>query len=242
MFPRHPNSHFGTTIMQTPTQATSLTHGDPSRGTTSLPDVYSPLQDGQIRLLQLTSGCSEHVELRMQTVDQNCSPACYALSYGCGDQPSSCTIIVDGRPFSIKPNLFAALRRLVMHFEIVQVERPLLWIDAISIHQSDLEERSQQVREMHRVFSGAEEVLVWLGDVPAHVQLILDVVDWYSLSTRYLNAAVPWWREYSDLPLHQNGSSSRGADRLEHLNSDVQSCFAELACGARLLRGDSWVD
>lgn len=38
----------------------------------------------------------------------------------------------------------------------------ILWADAICINQQDLEERSQQVQFMTRVFSEAKRVLIWL--------------------------------------------------------------------------------
>ncbi|KAF2826971.1 HET-domain-containing protein [Ophiobolus disseminans] len=39
----------------------------------------------------------------------------------------------------------------------------ILWIDAISINQGDLEERSQQVSRMGDIFRSARNVVVWLG-------------------------------------------------------------------------------
>lgn len=38
-----------------------------------------------------------------------------------------------------------------------------LWIDAISIDQSNVQERSQQVALMRDIYTGAESVIVWLG-------------------------------------------------------------------------------
>jgi hypothetical protein len=38
-----------------------------------------------------------------------------------------------------------------------------LWIDALSIDQSNTRERDHQVKIMSRIFGGAEEVFVWLG-------------------------------------------------------------------------------
>ncbi|KAJ9639524.1 hypothetical protein H2199_006559 [Coniosporium tulheliwenetii] len=40
-----------------------------------------------------------------------------------------------------------------------------MWIDAISINQSDTEERTQQVAMMAEVFSNAERVVIWLADM-----------------------------------------------------------------------------
>lgn len=38
-----------------------------------------------------------------------------------------------------------------------------LWIDALCINQTDLVEKGQQVRKMHRIYEHAYQVLVWLG-------------------------------------------------------------------------------
>ncbi|KAM0540538.1 hypothetical protein ACHAPJ_013586 [Fusarium lateritium] len=60
---------------------------------------------------------------------------------------------------SISGNLHAALRALRRS----DVHR-LIWADAICINQNDVEERSQQVRLMGKIFSGACQVIVWLGE------------------------------------------------------------------------------
>ena len=44
--------------------------------------------------------------------------------------------------------------------------RPLrnrIWIDAVCINQSHLEERSTQVKMMHLIYKKADAVLIWLG-------------------------------------------------------------------------------
>ena len=41
-----------------------------------------------------------------------------------------------------------------------------LWIDAICVDQSNLNERGEQVTLMSRIFGGAANVLVWLGESP----------------------------------------------------------------------------
>ena len=40
----------------------------------------------------------------------------------------------------------------------------VLWIDYLCIDQSDVEERSLQVRIMGDVFSRAARVIIWLGE------------------------------------------------------------------------------
>ena len=60
-----------------------------------------------------------------------------------------------------------------------------IWIDAICINQSNNEEKSQQVAMMGEIYSGAAEVLVWLGedafdDAATATEFLLEFVAWYS--------------------------------------------------------------
>ena len=59
----------------------------------------------------------------------------------------------------VTPNLKEALLRL----RVVDGFRTL-WIDSICINQEDSQEKSEQVSLMAKIYSGAENVLVWLGD------------------------------------------------------------------------------
>jgi hypothetical protein len=58
----------------------------------------------------------------------------------------------------VKQNLYDALKT----FKEVGIGG-LLWVDALCINQSDLDERVAQVASMGQLYSMAEEVLVWLG-------------------------------------------------------------------------------
>jgi hypothetical protein len=82
-----------------------------------------------------------------------------AVSYAWGDPTPRHTILVDGHPRMIAQNLWEFLMRTRSYNET-----RWLWIDALSISQSDLEERRHQVGIMSRIFSGADKVLVWLGE------------------------------------------------------------------------------
>ncbi|KAF4333589.1 heterokaryon incompatibility 6 OR allele [Fusarium beomiforme] len=69
-------------------------------------------------------------------------------------------ILCDGKGAYVKSNLYHALLQL-------RKSRPgLYWIDAICINQSDLSELGQQVQMMHRIYSSATQVTVWLGTCP----------------------------------------------------------------------------
>lgn len=87
-----------------------------------------------------------------------------ALSYVWGDPSPTAVILVNGVPFPIRANLFAALHRL---------RRPdkarVLWVDAGCINQTDDKEKSHQAGIMNRIYTFATAVIAGLGDVqPQH--------------------------------------------------------------------------
>jgi hypothetical protein len=65
---------------------------------------------------------------------------------------------VNRQSLEIPRSLFTGLQRLHGEKDIQTV-----WVDAICINQSDVDERSQQVRFMSDIYSSAREVLIWLG-------------------------------------------------------------------------------
>jgi Heterokaryon incompatibility protein (HET) len=83
-----------------------------------------------------------------------------ALSYVWGDDPleKPKQILLDSQPFWVKDNLDDALR----HLRYNDTKR-ILWVDAISIDQNNLEERSHQVQLMRDIFSRCVTSLFWLG-------------------------------------------------------------------------------
>jgi hypothetical protein len=89
-------------------------------------------------------------------------PPFKALSYTWGNtwgtSSSNQTITICNNAFQITSSLFTALRHLRHPTKTIA-----LWIDQICINQNDPEEKSQQVPLMAQIYSGAEEVLVWLG-------------------------------------------------------------------------------
>lgn len=113
------------------------------------------------RLLFLHPGSGEDpFEAHLQIVSIEDAPPYEALSYTWGKptDESRDYIWLQGHPLPIKPNLEDALRSLRLP---TQVRR--LWIDALCIDQSDLDERSRQVQYMRLVYKHAARVVVWLG-------------------------------------------------------------------------------
>ncbi|KAK2004316.1 HET domain-containing protein [Colletotrichum falcatum] len=113
------------------------------------------------RLLFLHPGSGEEpFEAHLQIVNVEDAPPYEALSYTWGDSTDEPRdyIWLQGYPLPVKPNLEDALRSLRLP---TQVRR--LWIDALCIDQSNLDERSRQVQYMRLVYKHAARVIVWLG-------------------------------------------------------------------------------
>lgn len=125
----------------------------------------------------------------LKTADLDDSPEYDCLSYTWGnphrvfvDQESQDkvsewyshqeAVICNGNVMWIGRNLCSFLHRLLLTREKPDVfagaagrhQSSALWIDAISIDQTNLEERGQQVRMMDRIYREAGTVIAWLGE------------------------------------------------------------------------------
>jgi len=126
------------------------------------PDLPPPAAGKHTRLLRLNPGDFSddlHVELEQVLLDGTSTYE--ALSYVWGSPAHSVPILVGPtreHTISVTQNLAIALR----HLRAVSESRTL-WVDAICIDQSDLEERSYQVTLMSDIYRKASQVIVWLG-------------------------------------------------------------------------------
>lgn len=149
------------------------------------PYQYQQLQKNTIRLIELEA-VKDDETLRCRMSVHNCVPHCYSgrdedddpikfvapyitLSYAWGESypdGSHLTheLICDGGLIRITATLDQALRRILSCDWQPLSRRYLLWVDAICISQADLDERSVQVRIMHRIFQCARRLIVWLGE------------------------------------------------------------------------------
>ncbi|KAF7521647.1 hypothetical protein G7054_g12383 [Neopestalotiopsis clavispora] len=83
-----------------------------------------------------------------------------ALSYCWGSTKLTNLIHVNDKILPVTSNLFQALGYLRL-----PDRHRILWIDAICIDQQSALERGHQVDIMGRLYSEADEVLIWLGDI-----------------------------------------------------------------------------
>jgi hypothetical protein len=126
--------------------------------------IYRPLESGDSRLVHLAPGKHDDpIICFLEPFDTRDPPPYVALSYVWGDPKITAPISVDGHTLQVTTNLETALRHLRWH----EGSRTL-WIDAIAINQSDMEERSQQVTLMADIYRKAKSVTVWLGPEDAH--------------------------------------------------------------------------
>lgn len=98
-------------------------------------------------------------------------PAYEALSYAWGDSNITKSIQLNGLPFEVTTNLWWALRYMRR-----SNRSQVIWVDAVCINQSDLEEKVSQLRLMGMIYRQAQMVRVWLGvpdDADRHAMNVL---------------------------------------------------------------------
>jgi hypothetical protein len=124
---------------------------------------YTPLsrQNNEWRLIRFVRPVIPQtrieLEIRHTSIDDS-GPPYTALSYVWGDVKMTIEIQINGQPFAIGYNLYAALKQLLQNGVY-----SWLWVDAICIHQSDTEEKSWQVNQMRTIYSRSDLVYIWLG-------------------------------------------------------------------------------
>lgn len=92
-----------------------------------------------------------------------------ALSYVWGDESEKNEICINEKRAFVASNLFNALKSLR------QIdEDSILWVDAMCIDQSNNREKGHQVSQMRLVYERAEEVIIWLGESDADIDILFD--------------------------------------------------------------------
>ncbi|KAH7354652.1 heterokaryon incompatibility protein-domain-containing protein [Rhexocercosporidium sp. MPI-PUGE-AT-0058] len=124
--------------------------------------AYPRLSEREITRLVILEPGEPHDELRcrLKHIHSLQDHDYEALSYVWGEHSTEHMIqySTSGTQIPITANLDCALRQL----RYADRSR-LLWVDAISINQDDLAERSQQVRMMQEIYANATQVVIWLG-------------------------------------------------------------------------------
>lgn len=156
-------------------------------GTTAGTYQYEPLgyeEVGQIRVLVIDKGefdtpISASLQVTALSLGSSLSATPLlewdAVSYAWEGQDASECILVDGRPLRVTKNVLNVIRDL-RHPE----RKRSLWIDAVCINQTDMQEKSHQIQQMRQIYQGANAVIIWLrpeGDED-RAQPVLVAIRW----------------------------------------------------------------
>ena len=124
---------------------------------------YSALSKGgdSFRLLRILPQLIDKPPIQCELVNTSISREdgkYVAGSYVWGSPNPKQPILLNGFLFLIGEKLLQFLRACRSRYKT-----QVMWIDAISINQDDIEERCDQVRAMNRIYAGAKSVYCWLG-------------------------------------------------------------------------------
>ena len=123
--------------------------------------LYHPIEPSQgfrILLLQPAPELSADIKCNLIYVEFKDHPDYEALSYVWGDRSERGSVTLDGRDVHVTPNLESALRYLR------KTDSPrYLWVDALSIDQRNLDERSEHVQHMDEIYRCCTTDLLWFG-------------------------------------------------------------------------------
>ncbi|KAK1778457.1 heterokaryon incompatibility protein-domain-containing protein [Copromyces sp. CBS 386.78] len=148
-------------------------------GPNQLTDEHYPYRqlehENSIRLLLINPGSGEEVTYTLEHSEQAKTPY-KALSYEwrlpSDDDPK---ITIDGHTVRIRKNLHEALKQIKS--TIGHLSSLRLWVDALCINQNDNTEKSQQVQKMGSIFSGAEQVIAWIGPAANDSDYAIDILN-----------------------------------------------------------------
>jgi Heterokaryon incompatibility protein (HET) len=192
---------------------------------------YSPLPQGHIRVLQIKRDSSPAIcyELRDQLLDDHLRFR--AVSYAWGSPALIHSINCNGKDLPVTASVFELLSSTIISSFCDELP---LWVDAICINQGDNAEKSHQVRQMHLLYSMAEEVIIWLGPSSSDSDLAIDTIRLLSEKKALIRKgdhAVTSMFHCSDDTLQKTGLADVGAD--------VRSAIGSLYC--RRWFGRLWV-
>jgi hypothetical protein len=95
-----------------------------------------------------------------------------ALSYTWGDCKVKSVISVNEKKLTITESLATALYHIRPRSQSLKI-----WVDQICINQEDLQEKTDQVRRMDRVYRNTDEALIWLGPAEDGSETLMAVLN-----------------------------------------------------------------
>ncbi|KAF2836615.1 HET-domain-containing protein [Patellaria atrata CBS 101060] len=138
--------------------------------------IYEPLTSNlekrSIRILTLLpESLGYEIQTVLEIVGLDDGYQYEAVSYSWGPSTPKYRIKCNGISVEVYPNLFKALKR----FRDPKDARHL-WIDALCIDQSNVEEKNKQIPMMRDIYQRAKQTLIWLGEGNARTQAGLSMV------------------------------------------------------------------
>lgn len=115
---------------------------------------------GRIRLLRVLPDVSDHGHVQCQIWNDTTDAKYTCLSYTWGPEHKKKDILVNGKLFQCRENLWDFLNTARERHDTTT---KAFWIDAVCINQSNVFERNHQVSQMGHIYSSAASVLMWLG-------------------------------------------------------------------------------
>jgi hypothetical protein len=133
--------------------------------------VDSSSRGFRLAILQPSAHFPAPITCNLVEVTLDDHPIYEALSYVWGDTKILSTLQIEGASFKVTTNLELALRYLRLP------DKPrTIWVDAICIDQSNIEERNQQVALMKGIYSSCAVDLVWIGESDEYTKGAIDSV------------------------------------------------------------------
>lgn len=159
----------------------------------------STLGSQRIRLIMIRTGRSDDViECDTKVCFLPEAGEYIAISYTWGCPVERCQIVVDKQPHLVTVNLW---RFLWQARQLPELFSGWLWVDALSIEQSDPWEKLEQVKMITKIFGSARRAVVWLG--PAYGNS--DIAMWALAAQATMK--LPQWRTPRNLWAYPVGTA-----------------------------------
>ena len=144
----------------------SLSLSESSKGKRRDAGIYQSLntEKQEIRLVVVQESKDDdmiHCTLKTRQVKSVIGAPYETISYVCGDPNNRKPVMMNKQPLEIPANAERALRRLLLRSPD---SKRTVWIDALCINQTDVEEKSIQVGLMYYIYSGGVRNHIWLGE------------------------------------------------------------------------------
>jgi hypothetical protein len=176
-------------IQRSPIQHSSVHHGTLRVSPRTL-FKHKPLNHYQptMRLVTVSPDLSTegYIQCSIHHTTTNAHYSC--LSYTWGEPEPKQLLLINGRKFHVRKNLFDFLETIRGHS---RSRRTKYWIDALCIDQSNKAERNHQVGQMGMIYSKATRVVAWLGRMLDEPLLHEKILGLTGISHRHTRNHVP---------------------------------------------------